>query len=87
MTLLSWYDLSLKLHLPELIEQGHNSQMTVMENLVSVLIQESSVRSRRPADVIMSGLATLPKLTLVTSKPERQTIPSVKLMTYVLLKT
>lgn len=60
MSLLSWYEVALKLHLPELINNGLKNA-TVIENLVSALVQESSVKSRRAPDVTVTGLATLPK--------------------------
>eukprot|EP00981_Chlorochromonas_danica_P003377 scaffold647_cov253-Ochromonas_danica.AAC.15 len=56
----SWYDIALRLRLPELIEQNRKDD-TVLANLVSALVKESSVRNRRTAEVTISGLAMMPK--------------------------
>jgi hypothetical protein len=54
----------LKLRLPEIMASG-SSDNSVLTNLVMALVQESSVRSRRPAEVTVSGLATLPRIASV----------------------
>ena len=51
----------MKLRLPDIIGAGSDSK-TVLENLIAALVQESSVRTRRPAEVTISGLATLPRI-------------------------
>lgn len=58
----SWYDVALKLRLPELIEQNRGED-SVLSNLVSALIKESSIRNRRAPEVTISGLAIMPKST------------------------
>jgi len=63
-TLLSWYEISLKLHLPEMSNNNNNNgeqYPTVLENLSSELMSEASLRMRKPSEVIISGLATIPK--------------------------
>lgn len=58
----SWYDVALRLRLPELLEQNRTED-SVLSNLVSALIKESSVRNRRAPEVTISGLAIMPKTT------------------------
>lgn len=59
-TMVSWYETALKLRLPELVQQG-SAELTVMENLVMALLREASIKSRRAPDVLVAGLATLPR--------------------------
>lgn len=59
-TMVSWYETAFKLRLPELVSNG-SPDATVMENLVWALILESSIKNRRPPDVTVAGLATLPR--------------------------
>lgn len=59
-TLLSWYEISLKLHLPEM-SCNAEQYPTVIENLSQELMTEASLRMRRPSEVILTGLATAPK--------------------------
>jgi hypothetical protein len=80
--LFSWYDIALRLRLPELIEQ-HRKDDSVLINLVSALIKESSIRNRRPEEVTVSGLAVLPKPVLplvVDNRPisPQSALPSPK---------
>lgn len=74
--LYSWYDIALKLRLPELLAQSKKDG-TVLENLVLALARESSIRNRRPTEVTVSGLATMPKTTtlptLVVNEPQTST--------------
>ncbi|RYG96028.1 hypothetical protein EON65_55035 [archaeon] len=60
LVMFSWYELALRLRLPELIEQNRKED-AVLPNLVSALIQESSIRNRRPPEVTISGLAMQPR--------------------------
>jgi hypothetical protein len=50
-----------------------------LENLVNALIQESSVRNRRPTEVTVSGLATLPKATSLPALPPPEPTISVSI--------
>ena len=59
-TMVSWYETALKLRLPELVQQG-SAEVTVLENLVIALLREASIKSRRAPDVLVAGLATLPR--------------------------
>jgi hypothetical protein len=68
--LYSWYDIALKLRLPELAAQSKRNR-TLLENLVNALVNESAVRNRRSTEVTVSGLATMPKsTTLPTLQPD-----------------
>jgi hypothetical protein len=58
---LTWYEVALKLQLPELISRG-SDQISILENLVLALIQESSLKSRRQPEVVIKGLATMPRI-------------------------
>ena len=58
--MLSWYDVALKLRLPDIISQG-SADSTVLENLVGTLVKESSLRTRRTTDLTVAGLATMPR--------------------------
>lgn len=63
----SWYEIALKLRLPNIVE---TDDKTVLESLLRTLVQESSLKTRRPPEVVMSGLVTLSKsvsLPLVTN--------------------
>lgn len=66
--LYSWYDIALKLRLPELLANA-KKEGTVLENLVNALVQESSIRNRRPTEVTVSGLATMPKTSSLPQLP------------------
>ena len=55
---MSWYEMSLKLHLSEV--QSRSSYDSVLENLTQELMSEASTRMRRSFDVLVSGLATEP---------------------------
>jgi hypothetical protein len=65
-TLLSWYEVALKLRLPDLVG-ADSANKCVLSNLVHALVQESSIRSRRPAEVTVTGLASLPRITSVSN--------------------
>ena len=71
-SLLSWYDISLKLHLSEIMKNA--TRETVLENMAGALMEESSVRLRKPLEVIVKGLATLPTVkpnsSMRTMEPE-----------------
>lgn len=67
---MSWYDIVLRLKLPDLLNQQQRSstaKATIMENLVLALMRESSVRNRQEVAVVASGLAAV---------PSRQALPS-----------
>ena len=59
----SWYNVALKLQMPELISKD-NKTTTVLENMIHALTKESSIRSRRPIEVIAHAL-TMPKNTIL----------------------
>lgn len=65
--------MAIKLHLPEMMRDSPFD--SVVENMASSLIQESSVRMRRAPDVIVSGLAEKPK-SLIVPLPPLQTAMS-----------
>lgn len=48
-TLLSWYEISLKLQLSECM--GNSNLPTVLENVTHTLMQDSSIRMRKPVEV------------------------------------
>lgn len=56
-SILSWYEIAMKLHLPEIITQG-SKDCTLLENLIYALLRESSVRSRRSQENTLNSLAT-----------------------------
>lgn len=58
-SLLSWYEMSLKLQLPDM--SGNAKYETVLENLTWELTTEASLRMRRAPEVIVSGLACVPR--------------------------
>lgn len=70
--LFSWYDVALKLRLPELMAESStssastssgSSNRTVLESLVKALVKASATKNRRSEEVTVSGLATLPRRT------------------------
>lgn len=72
LTMLSWYELSVKLHMPQMVDSGSEEKST-LENIVNALVQESSIRSRRSPDVVCNGLAAMTK---------SSTFPSLKKSSY-----
>jgi hypothetical protein len=73
----SWYEVCMKLRLPEILDSAP-SKSTILENVASTLIKESSLRMRAPVDVVVKGLAKMPK-----PKP----LPGTKAAQELLLKT
>ena len=59
-SMMSWYETALKLRLPEIISEG-TENMSTIEKMTLALIREASVRARRGIDVIVQGLAAVPK--------------------------
>eukprot|EP01041_Mallomonas_annulata_P011555 gene11555-24167_t len=59
-SLLSWCDISLKLHLAD-ISKG-SKYTTVLENITNELSQESSIRMRKSPLITVQGLAQLPQV-------------------------
>ncbi len=59
--MLNWYDLALKLHLQDLPPNCYYDA-PVVENIVKFLCSESSIRSRRKQEVVVRGLATVPRV-------------------------
>lgn len=57
-TMLSWYEIALKLRLPDMLEIHKG---TVLESIVAALLRESSIRSRRSIEVVSSGLVAQAK--------------------------
>lgn len=74
----SWFEVALKLRLPELISQNSKDR-SILENVVQALVRESSVRSRQPPEVILTGLAAMPKTVtlphIVDHQQEVHTLP------------
>ena len=68
----------MKLHLSDL-PNDCNADAPVVENLVKYLISDSSMRSRRNQDIIVKGLATVPKV--------YNTIPSLEQSKQLMIKT
>lgn len=67
----SWYSLLLKLRMSELIPEV-KEEVSVLENVVKTLARESSIRTRRPVEVTISGMASMPKassLPYITEPP------------------
>lgn len=54
LSIISWYEVALKLHLPELINNGLKTA-SIIENIVGALIKESSLKSRRNPEITISG--------------------------------
>eukprot|EP00596_Hydrurales_sp_CCMP1899_P005496 CAMPEP_0119045794 /NCGR_PEP_ID=MMETSP1177-20130426/42651_1 /TAXON_ID=2985 /ORGANISM="Ochromonas sp, Strain CCMP1899" /LENGTH=412 /DNA_ID=CAMNT_0007018155 /DNA_START=89 /DNA_END=1327 /DNA_ORIENTATION=+ len=61
-TMFSWYNLLLKLRMSDAIPDDKN-EVSVLENVVKTLARESSIRTRRPVEVTISGMASMPKAT------------------------
>ncbi len=60
MSMLTWYDVCMKLQITDILESAPE-KATVLENLALTLTKETSIRMRKPIDVTINGLATLPK--------------------------
>jgi hypothetical protein len=58
--LFSWYDVALRLRLPELLATNADPQRPVLDNLVRMLVRESALRNRRSEEVTVTGLAAVP---------------------------
>jgi hypothetical protein len=59
MSLLSWYEMALKLHLPEIASRAKYG--TVLENVSWEMMSDASMRMRKSPEVIVSGMAMVPK--------------------------
>lgn len=70
LSLLSWYEMSLKLHLPEISSRAKYG--TVLENLSWELMSDASMRCRKPPEVIATSMAIVPK---VPKLPYIDTLP------------
>ena len=84
-SILSWYEIALRLHLPEIMNVVDNSSAnnsnessnnnvdrptydtTILENMLSALLRESSIRSRRAAPETLKSLTLAPKQTVLPS--------------------
>jgi hypothetical protein len=75
---MNWYDLILKLHMSDLPPNCSHGD-PVLENIVKYLISESSVRMRKPQEVIVRGLASVPK--------SFSTMPNIEKSKELMLKT
>lgn len=59
-TLLSWYEMALKLHLPEIASRAkYNS---VLENVSWEMMSDAAMRMRKTPEVVVSGMAMVPKV-------------------------
>jgi hypothetical protein len=56
--LLSWHHICTKLR----IEQPESTSESLIENIVTSLLEDASIRTRQKPSVLIEGLATLPKL-------------------------
>jgi hypothetical protein len=57
---MSWYEVSMKLHLTDMLETSSPAD-SIIESMTSALVTESSIRTRKPAEIVVSGLAELPR--------------------------
>ena len=63
--IITWYELAMKLHLPDILAVGKKDN-SVLENILHALLRESSIRSRRNIDTTLNKvLNTLPKNTIL----------------------
>ena len=70
-TMPTWYNVALKLQMPELISSDDNNNFpTVLESAINALAQESSKRTRRPMDVVARGLVSMPRVTILPDMSE-----------------
>ena len=60
--------------MPELLEQDDDSESTILHHLVKALANESSLRSRRTAEITISGLLDMPKSTILPPLNDPQEI-------------
>lgn len=60
-TQLSWVDIALKLHLPEMTKNSPNKP--IIEHMTEALVRDASIRIRRDPEVVVSGLAERPRTT------------------------
>jgi hypothetical protein len=63
---LSWFNMSLKLHLPDLLKREQEkcspvANKSIVEHLTMTLIQSSATRMRVEPEVLITGLAELPR--------------------------
>eukprot|EP01038_Epipyxis_sp_PR26KG_P007730 gene7730-10505_t len=70
--MISWYEVALKLRLVEMLSQ-QSKKFTILENIVDTLIQDSSIRNRRPPEVLLTGLATIPRGTSLPNLKDSNT--------------
>lgn len=54
-------DISLKLHLPEMVKNDTNK--SVMEHMTNALVRDTALRIRREPEIVVSGLAERPRTT------------------------
>lgn len=62
--LITWYELAMKLHLPDILAVGKKDN-SVLENILHALLRESSIRSRRNIDTTLSKVLNTPKNTML----------------------
>jgi hypothetical protein len=58
MSHLSWINIALKLHLPSLMNQNQS----IIENILNLLLTNSSIRMRTEPEVLINGLADIPRM-------------------------
>lgn len=56
---LNWIDISLKLHLPDLMKSAPTD--SVIENVTAQLLGDASTRMRKPKEILLKGLAEQPR--------------------------
>ena len=64
---LNWIDISLKLHLPDLMKTAPTD--SVIENVTSQLLGDASTRMRKPKEILLKGLAEQPRQSSTQSLP------------------
>lgn len=69
---LNWIDISLKLHLPELMKSSPDN--SVIENVTTQLLGDASTRMRRPKEILLKGLAENPRQMSTQSLPPHENI-------------
>lgn len=66
---LNWIDVSLKLHLPDLMKES--PEKSVIEHVTTHLLGDASARMRKPKEILLKGLAENPR------NPSTHSLPSL----------
>mmetsp|Transcript_17813 Transcript_17813/g.29774 ORF Transcript_17813/g.29774 Transcript_17813/m.29774 type:complete len:379 (-) Transcript_17813:219-1355(-) len=73
---LNWIDVSLKLHLPDVMKAAPNN--SVIENVTSQLLGDASTRMRKPKEILLKGLAENPRQSSTSSLYEKTDTTSLE---------